>query len=470
MRPFTLSRYAPLGSFALALSTRAGPKLHTSFAPPCSNPLFSENRRGFWLHKVYHSVGEDMESKRTDNVTDSADSAKPRLWTRGFVLLALIQTLDLFTYNMITPVIAQYATGLGYTLVTAGVIAGAFTFAALFARPASGRLSDQLGRKRIVLFAVTVGCLAQVGYAFAANYLALISLRVVHGFFYALFGTAISAMAVDSLPEQRRSEGMGWFGTSYVVANALGPALGVAVSSTLGFAPMFLIGAAIAGCTIALGLLLPSDPPRIPRSNTHATRARSSNGKESFLGALDSFISIKCLPLAFVACCYLTIWGIISTYIVMVGDARGVVGISAFFVVNSLTLFFTRPFAGKLADKHGLSAVFIPSVVFEVLAVALIALSQQLWLFLVAAACKALGSGTVTPSIQAKCAELEPPERSGVAMSTYLLGTDVGYAIGPVIGGAVSAGFGFEAMFFSGLPILAVGVAVYLLWWRASKR
>lgn len=440
---------------------------------------------------------------------EPATTVKPRLWTRGFVLLALIQTLDLFTYNMITPVIAQYATGLGYTLVMAGVVAGAFTFAALFARPASGALSDRMGRRRIVLVAVAVGCLAQVGYAFASDYTALIALRVVHGFFYALFGTAISAMAVDNLPEERRSEGMGWFGTSYVFANALGPALGVAVSDAFGFVPMFLIGAAIAGCTLVLGLMLPADGAARPagtrgnasdsnapaasgaqrspdldadnrltaETTTEAARpskdvamdTAAPSGKGRLYGLVNTFVSIKCLPLAFAACCYLTIWGIISTYIVMVGDARGVAGISLFFVANSITLFFTRPFAGKLADKHGLSAVFFPSVVFEVLAVVLIALSQQLWLFLVAAACKALGSGTVTPSIQAKCGELETPDRSGVAMSTYLLGTDVGYAIGPIIGGAVSAGFGFEAMFFSGLPILAIGVIVYVIWWRKIR-
>ncbi|HIS40221.1 MAG TPA: MFS transporter [Candidatus Aphodovivens avistercoris] len=398
---------------------------------------------------------------------------KPRLWTRGFVLLALIQTLDLFTYNMITPVIAQYATGLGCTLVMAGVVAGAFTFAALFARPASGVLADRLGRKRIVMTAVVVGCLAQVGYAFVSSYAALVALRVVHGFFYALFGTAISAMAMDSLPEARRSEGMGWFGTSYVFANALGPALGVAVSSAFGFMPMFLAGAAIAGCTLALALALPPDAPhpaaRARGTEAGETRRPEAGGAKGARRGLDRFVSVRCLPLAFAACCYLTIWGIISTYIVMVGDARGVAGISLFFVVNSVTLFFTRPFAGKLADKHGLSAVFLPSVAFEVLAVVLIASSQHLWLFLVAAACKALGSGTVTPSIQAKCGELEPPERSGVAMSTYLLGTDVGYAVGPVIGGAVSAGFGFEAMFFSGLPILAVGVAAYLIWQGREK-
>lgn len=402
----------------------------------------------------------------------SAGKLKPRLWTRGFVLLALIQTLDLFTYNMITPVIAQYATGLGYTLVMAGVVAGAFTFAALFARPASGALSDRMGRKRIVLTAVIVGCLAQIGYAFATDYAALIALRVIHGFFYALFGTAISAMAIDSLPEERRGEGMGWFGTSYVFANALGPALGVAVSGAFGFLPMFLIGAGIAACTLALGLMLPPDklmPARASVAAGNASRTARSNGKGHLYNTVNAFVSIKCLPLAFAACCYLTIWGIISTYIVMVGDARGVAGISLFFVANSLTLFFTRPIAGKLADKHGLSAVFFPSVVFEALAVVLIAFSQQLWLFLIAAACKALGSGTVTPSIQAKCGELETPERSGVAMSTYLLGTDVGYAVGPIIGGAVSTSFGFEAMFLSGFPILAAGVIAYIIWRRKVR-
>ena len=402
----------------------------------------------------------------------STGKPKPRLWTRGFVLLALIQTLDLFTYNMITPVIAQYATGLGYTLVMAGVVAGAFTFAALFARPASGALSDRMGRKRIVLTAVIVGCLAQIGYAFATDYAALIALRVIHGFFYALFGTAISAMAIDSLPEERRGEGMGWFGTSYVFANALGPALGVAVSGAFGFLPMFLIGAGIAACTLALGLMLPPDklmPARASVAAGNASRTARSNGKGHLYNTVNAFVSIKCLPLAFAACCYLTIWGIISTYIVMVGDARGVAGISLFFVANSLTLFFTRPIAGKLADKHGLSAVFFPSVVFEALAVVLIAFSQQLWLFLIAAACKALGSGTVTPSIQAKCGELETPERSGVAMSTYLLGTDVGYAVGPIIGGAVSTSFGFEAMFLSGFPILAAGVIAYIIWRRKVR-
>ena len=99
-------------------------------------------------------------------MADSEKNGKPRLWTRNFILLTLIQTLDLFIYNMVTPVMAKYATGLDFSLTMAGVVAGAFTFAAIFARPASGVLSDKLGRKRIVLFAVAVNCASQLGYAF----------------------------------------------------------------------------------------------------------------------------------------------------------------------------------------------------------------------------------------------------------------------------------------------------------------
>ena len=398
-----------------------------------------------------------------------------RLWTREFVLLTAIQTFDLFTYNMITPVIAKYALAQGATLAWAGVVASVFAFVALVARPASGFLSDRLGRKRIVMVSIVVACAAQVGYAFATSLAALVALRAVHGFFYALFGTAISALALDAIPEERRSEGMGWFGTSYVFANALGPAFGVLVSDRFGFAAMFLAGAGVAASSFALGLFVrvrsgagaaPSGGPALAASG-EPSRTSAAASKPRGIAA---FISVKSLPLAIAACCYLTIWSIIATYIVLVGDERGVVGISAFFVVNSLTMLVSRPFAGRRADRRGLSAVFYPSAVFEAAAVVLIAFSQQLWLFLAAAACKALGSGTVTPSIQARCGQLEPPERSGVAMSTYLLGTDVGYALGPIIGGVVSGAFGFTAMFLAGLPILAVGVAVYALWAHAEKK
>ena len=396
---------------------------------------------------------------------------KPSLWTRDFVLLTLIQTIDLFTYNMITPVIAGYSLEQGIALSFSGILASAFAFAALAARPFSGFLADRFGQRRIVALSIAAALLVQIGYVVITNYTLIILLRVVHGVFYALFGTAIAALAAEAIPAGRQGEGMGWFGTSYVLANALGPALGVFLSSSFGFAAMFAVGAGITCVSLVLVAFVRTAGNRIvenPESATSAETDTRPTTESARLKKRNSFVSKACIPLAIVACCYISIWSIIVTYLVLVGDSRNIVGISLFFVVNSIALFFTRPIAGRQADRRGLAAVFRFSVVFEAVALVLLTASHQLWLFLVAAVCKALGSGTALPSVQATCAQQEPPERRGVAMSTYLLGTDIGYAFGPLIGGAVSGAFGFDPLFLIGFPILACGAAAFA-WWRIKR-
>ncbi len=376
---------------------------------------------------------------------------KERLWTLDFIFLTIIQTVDLFTYNMVTPIIAKYTTIQGATLVLAGFIASAFALAAIFARPVSGFLSDRMGRKKLIAVSIVVDCLSLLGYAFTTNFTLLILIRIIHGFFYALFGTSIAAAATSVIPESRRGEGLSWFSMSYVFANALAPALGVFLSGTFGYLAMFIFGACIAAASFFMVLKL---------------KVKDTKGAPAFMkfeGVRD-FISPRCLPLAVVICAFAAIWGIIATFVVMVGDERGVAGISLFFTFNAIALFFSRPPAGRLRDRKGLSVVYYPAAVFEAVAIVLIAFSHQLWMFLVSAVCKALGSGTAWPSIQARCAELETKDRSGVAMATFLLGTDIGYTIGPIIGGAASDAYGYTTMFLLCLPILAIGVIVYGVW------
>ena len=373
-----------------------------------------------------------------------------KLWTRGFILLTAVQTIDMFTYYMVAPVIAKYALDLGVVLALSGLAATMFSVVSIIVRPVSGFLADRMGRKRILLAALLVGCLAQLGYAFVPTFELLLVLRCVHGLFYALFGTAIAAMAHDSLPESRRSEGMGWFGLAYVVGAVAGPALGVFLSDAFGFRAMFLVACALAGIGFVLGLFIDA-----------GTAQRKAEGAEQLSLSVSSFFSARCVPYALVVGLIFTIWSVITTYIVIVADARGIVGAAAFFAVNSMALFFTRPFWGKMADKHGIQVTFIPAVAFEAVTLVLLAVAQQLWVVLLAAFVKAGGTGGVLPAIQAQCGK-EEPERTGVAMSMYYLGGDIGYAIGPLIGGVLLDAVGEAGLFWSMLPIDALAAVVFI--------
>ena len=112
-----------------------------------------------------------------------------RLWTRGFILLIAVQTVDMLTYYMVAPVIAKYALEQGVIVALSGLAATVFAVVSLIARPMSGMLSDRVGRKRILIAALAVSCLAQLGYAFVPTFELLLVLRAIHGLFYALFGT-----------------------------------------------------------------------------------------------------------------------------------------------------------------------------------------------------------------------------------------------------------------------------------------
>lgn len=373
-----------------------------------------------------------------------------KLWTRGFVLLIAVQTLDMLTYYMVAPVIAKYALEQGVVVALSGLAATVFAVVSVVARPLSGVLSDRVGRKRILVAALAVSCLAQLGYAFVPTFELLLVLRAVHGLFYALFGTAISAMAIDSLPESRRSEGMGWFGTAYVFGAVAGPLLGVFLSDEFGFRAMFLTACALAALGFVSGLFLQGG-----ESPTQADEGALPQLSPS------SFISMRCVPYALVVCLIFIIWSVITTYIVIVADARGIAGAAAFFAVNSVALFATRPFWGRMADKHGVQVTFVPAVVCEAVTLVLLAVSQQLWLVLLAGFIKAGGTGGMLPAVQAECGRQEP-ERTGVAMSMYYLGGDIGYAVGPLIGGMMLDLVGTDGLFWTMLPVDAMAGLVFV--------
>ncbi len=385
----------------------------------------------------------------------SGIGSKEKLWTRAFVLLTLVQTMDLTTFHTITPVIAKFTLQQGAALAASGLAASVFSLAAIFARPLSGMMADRLGRKPIVFASIAISALMQLGYAFVPGFYPLLALRIVHGFFYALFGTAISAMALTVIPESRSNEGMGWFGASYVVASIIGPAMGVALSDALGFTVMFLVTTAISAASLPLALLATSGMEHNPVIGSKPARR---------FPALNELVSFKCIPLASIAMCFMCTWGMIASYIVLVGESRGVAGISLFFVANSLTLLATRPIIGKFTDRHGLRKLILPAIAIETCALLGICFAHVLWLFLAAASIKAFGSGGILPSIQAECGKLETKERASVAMSTYLLGSDIGYAVGPLVGGILLSTVGYEFMLFGTLPITALALTIYIAW------
>ncbi len=154
----------------------------------------------------------------------------------------------------------------------------------------------------------------------------------------------------------------------------------------------------------------------------------------------------------------------------MVGFERGIANVGVFFTVNAVMLLLVRIFGGRLMDKYGLTPILIPSYLLAATAMFLVAGAKGAAVIAVAGALKALGQGSAQPAIQTTCIQQLPPEKRGVAVSTFYVGADVGQGLGGALGGTVAQTFGYTAMYCGAGVLLLAALAAYLAFAAAQKR
>ena len=184
----------------------------------------------------------------------------------------------------------------------------------------------------------------------------------------------------------------------------------------------------------------------------------------------SDLIAVELLPFAVFAALFSLSNGLVSTFIALLGESRGIENVGIFFTTNAIFLLIARLFAGKLNDRKGLSVIMIPAYILAATAMTLLAGASALWMIALAGALKALGQGGGQPALQAECIKKLGRDRTGVATSTYYIGADVGQGLGPIIGGAVSTSFGYGTMYAGCACLLAVGLVMYLIYAKRQKR
>lgn len=374
---------------------------------------------------------------------------RQRLWSTQYIFLILLGTMTSTAFYMVHPTLSTYATSLGASLSAAGTVVGLFSIVALVARPFGGLLADRMNKKRLFMISTLLICLAAFGYSVSGNIATLVVFRIIHGIGFAVSGTVNVAIVASVCPKERLGEGIGYYGLAQIVANAIGPSLGLQIGESVSFKVVFIIaGIMVAIAVVMIYFLNYTEPEKAQREKKSGIR-------------FTDIISTKVLPYAAAVGLFSMLNGLVSSYIAMMGEQRGISNVGIYYTVNAVFLLLVRPIAGKLSDKYGLAVIVIPAMLVVMLEAIVLGSAMSLWMIVFAGVLQAVGQGSAQPTLQAAAMKTLPPEKSGVASSTFYLGSDIGQGFGPIIGGYVADYFGYGTMYYSAAGVILAGAVLF---------
>lgn len=365
------------------------------------------------------------------------------IWSRDFVFLALINMTTFLGFHMTTTGMPVYVAQLGATDLIAGLATTFVAGAALFIRPFVGLMLNRYGRRGILIFSIAAMAAIIAAYTVFPILSVILALRLLHGIAWGMSSTATATLSADIIPKHRFAEGMGYFALASALAAALAPALSIAMIQSVGARPMILLASFFTVLSLILAIL------------QRAPEAPKAPSKQRFQLS-DLFDKRALLPagmMLLLNCGFASV----TTFIALHGQARGVDNIYLYFTVYAIVTIITRPVIGKMIDKIGFFLPGILSTLAVVATLVIISYSTNIVMFCIAGIFAGLGFGTGMGTLQTMAVAAVPPERRGVATSTFLFGLDMGIAAGAAVAGAIADTVGYASMYLTltAFPIIA---------------
>lgn len=398
-----------------------------------------------------------------------------RLWTIPFVMVILLNLFNGCAAQMSYPLVAKFTLSLGGDLKTASTAAGLMSLSSLFVCPFAGLLSDRFPRKRILQISFIAYAICLFLHLLAKTVPVLMALRLLTGIFFSVNSVTAVAFSTGFIPKKHMGEGLGYASLANVLAQAIGPGIGLALSEQFGFGASFLLAGL---CAVASLVMISLFPKQNAGVELQGEAANAQNAEAAQQGpAPKQRIQLRNLfapeLTAFMLVTVLFSWGssLLSTYLAIIGDERKIAGIALFFTVYSIAMVVLRPLSGKLFDRKGVYVMMIPALIFAAAGMWTIRSAMSLTVILVAAVILAVGQGAGIPSMQAHSINRLGQERAGVAVSTIQIGQNLGNAIGPMLGGVLVVPLGYKGL-FSGFSIalLIGGALLTALQWMVEKK
>ncbi|MFP5596477.1 multidrug efflux MFS transporter MdtG [Kluyvera sp. 142486] len=375
-------------------------------------------------------------------------SDAPINWKRNLAVVWLGCFLTGAAFSLVMPFLPLYVEALGVTghsslnMWSGLVFSITFLFSAI-ASPLWGGLADRKGRKIMLLRSALGMAIVMLLMGMAQNIWQFLILRALLGLLGGFIPNA-NALIATQIPRHKSGWALGTLSTGAVSGALLGPLAGGFLADNYGLRPVFFMTAAVLFVCFVMTLFF------IREQFTPVSKKEMLHVKEVF-GSLKNrelvlslFVTTLIIQVATGS-----IAPILTLYVRdLAGNISNIAFVSGMIAsVPGVAALICAPRLGKLGDRIGPEKILIVALVVSVLLLIPMSFVQnplQLGIlrFLLGAA-----DGALLPAVQTLLVYNSSNQIAGRIFSYNQSFRDIGNVTGPLIGAAVSANYGFRAVF-----------------------
>lgn len=339
-------------------------------------------------------------------------------YTSQFWLLCVSTILFFASFNMIVPELPEYLTSLGGKDFK-GLIISLFTLTAMISRPFSGKLTDMLGRKPVMMIGGIVCFVCSMFYPILSTVAGFLLLRLLHGFSTGFSPTGVAAYITDTIPSNKRGEAMGWIGTSGALGMAGGPAVGGAVANNFGLDVMFYLSSffALVSVCILFGM------SETLKEKKEVTWRFLKIAKKDLI---EPLVIAPALVMLLTAYSYGTAFTLLPDF----GSFVGIKNKGLLFTFLTVSSLLIRLLAGRASDRYGRVAVLKLSVPLMLLAMLTFGFAINSFMLIVGSVLYGLAQGSTSPTLLAWATDLCDEQHRGRGIAFFYIFMELGIGLG----------------------------------------
>ncbi|NYA43176.1 multidrug efflux MFS transporter MdtG [Serratia fonticola] len=398
-----------------------------------------------------------------------APAAEPINWQRNLFITWLGCFLTGAAFSLIMPFLPLYVEALGVTghqslnMWSGFVFSITFLFSAI-ASPFWGSLADRRGRKLMLLRSALGMGIVMVLMGMAQNIWQFLALRAVLGLLGGFIPNA-NALIATQVPRHRSGWALGTLSTGGVSGALIGPLIGGLLADQYGLRPVFFITATVLFICFLLTLFCVREQftPVQKKDMLHARQVFASLKSPKLI--LSLFVTTMIIQIATGS-----IAPILTLYVrELAGNISNLAFVSGLIAsVPGVAALMSAPRLGKLGDRIGPERILVFMLVISVLLLIPMAFVQTPWQLGVLRFLLGAADGALLPAVQTLLIYNCTNQVAGRIFSYNQSFRDIGNVSGPLLGAAVSASYGFRAVFC--MTALVVLFNAFYSWWCLQRR